>query len=103
MLLESKIERADIIITGEGELNSQTLHGKVPFYISELARKYNKKVFMITGSLGEEWKEIALKHFDGVMSLAQGPITLEESIARAQELTEDAATRLGQFLSHIKD
>jgi glycerate 2-kinase len=82
--LEAAIERADIVITGEGCLDRQTLEGKAPAGVAQLARKMGKRVFAIAGcATGEETVE---KIFDGVFLLTTPPITHEEAMARAKEL-----------------
>ncbi len=53
--LENKIKQSDIVITGEGKFDNSEL-GKTPGFISNLAKKYNKKVIYITGTVAEEFK-----------------------------------------------
>lgn len=47
---EKEVEKADVIITGEGKLDEQTLHGKVVAGVAAMAKQYNKKVFCVAGS-----------------------------------------------------
>lgn len=49
--LEEKIRESDMVITGEGKTDQQTLMGKLPYKISQLCRKYNKKCVVISGSI----------------------------------------------------
>ena len=49
--LESKIQEADIIITGEGKLDMQSYMGKAPIEIARVAKKFNKKVIFLAGSI----------------------------------------------------
>lgn len=49
--LEDKIKSADIVITGEGKTDKQTLMGKLPFKVSQLCKKYNKKCVLISGTV----------------------------------------------------
>jgi len=83
--LEQKIKRADVIITGEGKLDNQTLEGKTPAGVAELARKFHKQVFAIVGRA--EAKSKAGDLFNRVYELG-GPIpeTKELLRARAREL-----------------
>jgi glycerate 2-kinase len=83
--LEQKIKRADVIITGEGKLDNQTLEGKTPAGVAELARKFCKQVFAIVGRAEANSKTRDL--FDGLYELA-GPIpeTKELLRSRAREL-----------------
>lgn len=47
--LDDKIRNCDIVITGEGKTDFQTLMGKLPFKIAEKAKKYDKKCIVISG------------------------------------------------------
>jgi len=84
--LEQKIKRADVIITGEGKLDNQTLEGKTPAGVAKLGRKFCKQVFAIVGRA--EANSNARDLFDGVYELA-GPISKTKELlrARARELT----------------
>ena len=52
--LEEYIKMADIVITGEGRLDGQTIRGKAPVGVAKLAKKYNKKVIAFAGSVSED-------------------------------------------------
>lgn len=47
--IEEKIKNVDVVITGEGKIDEQTLHGKGPYKIASLAKKYNKYVIAFCG------------------------------------------------------
>ncbi len=65
--LESKMRYADVVITGEGSLDRQTLDGKTPAGVAGLARKLGKRVFAIVGRASED-REVS-ELFDGVQIL----------------------------------
>lgn len=94
--LEAAMQRAEVVITGEGSLDGQTLEGKAPAGVARLARKLGKRVFAIVGRATEcgQAREI----FDGVFALATPPVTREESIARTAELLRERARELGRVL-----
>jgi glycerate 2-kinase len=94
--LEAAIERADLVITGEGSLDNQTLEGKAPAGVAQLARKLRKRVFAIVGCATEDatTREI----FDGVFVLAQPPITPEDSMTRTATFLRERARELGGSL-----
>jgi glycerate kinase len=94
--LETAIERAEVVITGEGALDEQTLAGKAPAGVARLSRKLGKRVFAIVGRATQN--PGVLEIFDGVFALAQPPITPEESIARTPELLRERARELGRIL-----
>jgi glycerate kinase len=90
--LESAIQKADIIITGEGSLDEQTIEGKAPAGVARLARKCGKRVFAIVGAVA--LKSDRAEPFERVFSLARGPITVSESIQRTAELLRERAHEL---------
>lgn len=94
--LEAAIQRADVVITGEGKLDDQTLEGKAPAGVAQLARKLGKRVIAIVGCATE--RATTDEIFDGVFVLAKPPITREESIARTAELLRDRARELAASL-----
>jgi len=89
--LEQKIRRADVVITGEGKLDHQTLEGKAPAGVARLARKFGKRVFAVVGraALDQHVRDT----FDGVYELGG-------SIPQARELLRERARELGAALKH---
>ncbi|HEX8280364.1 MAG TPA: glycerate kinase, partial [Chthoniobacterales bacterium] len=71
--LAEAVRNSDIVITGEGRLDSQTAQGKAPAGVAKLARAAGKKVFAIVGSAEDDESARAL--FDNVWPLARAPIT----------------------------
>jgi glycerate kinase len=94
--LRSAIEESDVVITGEGRLDGQTLEGKAPAGVAQLARKLGKRVFAIVGSTSET--AVGRDLFEEVLVLARGSITAEESTARAAELLQERARELAQMM-----
>jgi glycerate kinase len=94
--LESAIERADVVITGEGSLDRQTLEGKVPAGVARLAREKGKRVFAIAGIATAD--RTVHEIFDGVLVLARPPITREEAMTRTPELLRERGRELGRSL-----
>jgi len=83
--LEEKIKSADVVITGEGKLDSQTLEGKAPAGVVRLARKFGKRVFAVVGRATSDQK--VREMFDGVYELGGSiPQARELLRGRAQEL-----------------
>lgn len=74
--IEEKIKECDLVITGEGRLDSQTTGGKAPWGVSKLAKKYGKRVIALCGSIGEN-QEGLNTYIDGYFSIVSGPCTLE--------------------------
>jgi glycerate kinase len=90
--LEEAIRQAEIIVTGEGSLDHQTLEGKAPLGVARLARKQGKRVFAIVGQSTRDPEVEGL--FEKVFSLTRGRITQSESIERTRELLRERAGEL---------
>jgi len=90
--LEAKMKNADLVITGEGSLDRQTLEGKTPAGVALLARKLGKPVFAIVGRASEdrELREI----FDGIYQNARPGMSQQENMKRAAELLRENAREL---------
>jgi glycerate kinase len=91
--LEKRVAAADLVITGEGRLDAQSLHGKAPFEISQLAGRHGKPVIGFAGIVDDE-----LPGFAACIPIANGPLTLDESRLRAAELLHAAAARTARLL-----
>jgi glycerate 2-kinase len=94
--LRNAIAKADVVITGEGRLDEQSLEGKAPAGVARLAREAGKPVFAIVGSASDAPAVRAL--FDEVVVLARPPITPEQSIARAADLLRERARELAGMM-----
>lgn len=73
------VETADLIITGEGRTDSQTLSGKTPFGIAEAAKKSGKPVILISGMVDRRNLTLLKPHFTEIHSVVGGDITAEQS------------------------
>lgn len=97
--LEEEIKDADIIVTGEGRIDSQTAMGKLPAGVAKLAKKYGKMVLAFGGSVTEDAGVCNEKGIDAFFSIVRGITTLEEAMkpdmARKNlELTTEQVFRL---------
>ena len=94
--LESKMKGVDIVITGEGSLDRQTLEGKTPAGVARLTRKLGKKVFAIAGRYDGNQQVHEL--FDEVYQLARSDMSEKEQMKRAGELLREKARELAKAL-----
>jgi glycerate kinase len=78
--LEQEIRNADLVITGEGRLDSQSVMGKAPVGVAKLAKKYGKKVIAFSGCVTEE-AEVCNDHgIDAFFPVLRTVCTLEEAL-----------------------
>jgi glycerate kinase len=95
---EQAMPITDLVITGEGRLDSQTLAGKGPLGIAKLAKQHGVPTVAIVGSLAGDDAVLHEAGIHAVLPIAPGPITLDEAIRSAEGLIEQAALRLGYLL-----
>ncbi|NLB17632.1 MAG: glycerate kinase [Syntrophomonadaceae bacterium] len=96
---ERLVAGVDLIITGEGQINGQSLYGKVPVGVARLAKKYDIPVLAMVGSIGSEVDKIYETGIDSIMTIVPGPIPLAQAIERAPEYLEDATARAMRLLN----
>jgi len=94
--LEGKMKDVDLVITGEGSLDRQTLEGKTPAGVARLARKLGKRVFAIVGRATEDRQ--ARELFDGVYQNARTGMSEEENMKKAADLLRENARELANSL-----
>lgn len=94
--LPSRVAESDLVITGEGRIDRQTLEGKGPAGVAALARQAGVPVLGFGGSLDDE--AALASCFDGLCSIGSGPMSLVEAMARGAELLERAAARAAGIL-----
>jgi len=94
--LEPKMKDADLVITGEGSLDRQTLEGKTPAGVARLARGLGKPVFAVVGRAinDREVREV----FDAVYENTRPGMSQEENMKRAAELLRENARELAKSL-----
>ncbi len=78
--LEESIQLADIIVTGEGRIDQQTAMGKGPIGIAKIAKKYNKRVIALSGSIGEGAEICNEEGIDAFFCIQRGAIGLAEAM-----------------------
>lgn len=83
--LEEKVAHSDLVITGEGRLDSQSFQGKAPVGLAELAQVYNRPVIALCGAVGE--RELALySDFLAVFSIQTKAQSLENAMKESETL-----------------
>ena len=80
---EKHLKDTDIIFTGEGKSDVQTLSGKTPFGIATAAHRARKPVILISGAIDEESRALLSPLFTELYAIADGTVSTEESIEKA--------------------
>ena len=89
--LADKMLGADLVITGEGRIDYQTAFGKTPFGVAQLAKEKHIPLMALAGSLGEGYQTLYDKGFDGIFSIIDKPMGLQDAMDNASKLLENAA------------
>ena len=96
--LETYMQKADLVITAEGQIDEQTAYGKSVGAVVMLAKRYNIPVLALAGGLGNGYQKVYELGVDGIAVLPSGPMTLEYAMEHAAELTRDATERALRML-----
>ncbi|SPX62998.1 Glycerate kinase [Leclercia adecarboxylata] len=96
--LDSLVADADLVITGEGRIDSQTIHGKVPVGVAKIAKRHNKPVIGLAGSLTADVGVVHDHGIDAVFSVIYTICTLEEALEDAEENVRMAARNIAAVL-----
>lgn len=96
--IEQYLKDADLVITGEGKIDGQSIYGKVPVGVAKSAEKFNVPVLAIVGDIGDGASEVYEYGIDGIMSTVNRAVPLEEAIAKSSEMLEDAAERVMRII-----
>ena len=78
--LEELITTANVVVTGEGKLDGQTVLGKAPIGVAALAKKYQKKVLAFAGAVTLDAKECNQHGIDAFFPILRGVVTLKEAM-----------------------
>jgi glycerate kinase len=97
--LDELVRDADLVITGEGRLDSQSIHGKVPVGVARVAKRYDKPVIGIAGSLTKDVGVVHDHGVDAVFSVLYTICTLEEALEDAGDNLCRAARNIAATLA----
>ena len=97
--LEGKVKGADLVITGEGGIDSQTIYGKTPIGVAKVAKKFGIPVLAVAGGISDDASVVYEHGIDGLMSIIPRPMTLDEAMAQGKKLLSDAAERIARLIA----
>jgi len=95
--LAEAVQGADLVITGEGRLDGQSLHGKTPVGVARIAKAAGVPVIALAGSLGEGYQRLYDAGIDAAFSLTPGPLSLEQACRDAAVELAARAADLARF------
>ncbi|MCP4655122.1 MAG: glycerate kinase [bacterium] len=97
--LDRHLEGADLVITGEGRLDYQTIYNKAPIGVARRAKERRIPVIAVSGSLGERFTEVHEHGIDAASAIVCAPeMTLKEATERAGELIASATEEAMRYM-----
>lgn len=79
------VSKADVVFTGEGKFDSQSLHGKVVMGVANRSQKYKTPVIVVTGAIGENIQEAYNKGITAIFSINKEPMEFSKSALKSKE------------------
>ncbi|MYM39751.1 glycerate kinase [Duganella qianjiadongensis] len=96
--LAEAIADADLVLTGEGRVDGQTVHGKTPIGVARLAQRYGKPVVVIGGCLGSGVELVYQHGIAASVAAVSRPCTVAQALAEAQQNVRLAARNVAALL-----
>ncbi|MBK1441845.1 glycerate kinase [Parapedobacter sp. ISTM3] len=95
------LEESDLVITGEGSLDGQTLYGKGPYGVALQAKEMKKPVIGLAGKVPMDRLTGLEDYFDLILAIGNGPMPLENALQATAENLERVALQIGNLLSAL--
>lgn len=99
--LEEKIKGADLVITGEGNIDGQTRFGKTPYGVVSVAKKYGIPTITVAGGIGKDIDILYDYGFDAIFSVMQKVESLDDAIKNGKINMEKTAENIGRLIKII--
>jgi glycerate kinase len=96
--LEEHVKNADLVITGEGQVDFQTAYGKTPAGVAKVAGRYHVPVVAIGGGLADNARDIFRHGIHGIEAAVARAMTLEEAMASSKDYIANAAERVMRLI-----
>ena len=97
--LEAAVRDADLVITGEGRIDQQTIFGKTPFGVATVAKQFGKPVIGIAGGLGANAQVVHDHGIDAIFSVLSRICTLQDALAEAEHNVRASARNIAAVLA----
>lgn len=99
---EASLQKADVVITGEGSIDEQTLQGKGPFGVAKLAKEYNIRVIGVAGKIPLHESAELREYFDELISINKQPVDLQTALKNTEQNLVRTGKEIGEFLANKK-
>lgn len=99
--MEDAIQSCDLVITGEGQSDQQTMFGKVPVGILNIANKYDKPCICLSGALGIGYMDLYPLGFVGIYSIADRAMSFQQALENAPDKLESATYSIFKTITYF--
>jgi glycerate kinase len=96
--LDAAVRDADLVVTGEGRIDGQTVQGKTPMGVARVSRAHGKPVIGIGGSLAADADAVHSHGIEAVFAAVRRPCSLEEALGAAEDNLRQAARNVAAAL-----
>ena len=97
--LNNYMDKTDLVITGEGRIDNQTIYGKTPMGVAKIAKQFNIPVIGIAGSLGKDHQAVYECGIDAVFAAIPSAMTLQQAFTDANYNVENVAENIAKLWS----
>ena len=91
--LDQYLEEADVVITGEGSVDSSTVYNKAPVGVAKRAKQFGVPVIVVSGFLGAGYEAVYDHGIDGIVSIQDRPMSMKVSLNESRRLLTESISR----------
>lgn len=95
---QERAKDAQLVITGEGKMDKQTVYGKTPIGVAKTAKLYDIPVIAICGSLGDNYQDVYQHGIDSVFSMIEYPCDLNKALGNGPQYLQRTATNIARLI-----
>lgn len=99
---EKSLAKSDLVITGEGSIDEQTLDGKGPYGVAKRAKELGLPVIGLAGKVPVDTDVALNRYFDALIAIGDGPAPLDQALLTTSQNLSRVATQLGNLISRFR-
>ncbi|GHZ48592.1 hypothetical protein VCSRO174_1272 [Vibrio cholerae] len=95
--LAHQVSDADLVITGEGRIDSQTVHGKTPMGVAKVAKRFDVPVLALCGCTGDNYQAVYQCGIDAVFAAVPRAMSLDDALKESDFNLADSAENVARL------
>ncbi|MCJ1667374.1 glycerate kinase [Staphylococcus sp. NRL 19/737] len=96
-----RVKDADLVITGEGKMDAQTIYGKTPIGVAQAAKQYDIPVVAICGSLGDGYEAVYEHGIDSAFSIIEQPMEIDDLLTKGKDNIQRIAENVARLFQQV--